>query len=413
MQLSHVLLSTPQEVVQCFPFYYTSHMQPFHPLAADADISSEELAHAQAECALALGRLDGLLAGLLESEERLFCAGLLRTVLLSALAQAGFADAELCFNAWFAGLDRAPQETPLTPCSAHAVVRALLCELSHHPWQPLAEAAQTVALAARFSADRREQAEDTLAGEAIARATELARPVGAHGDTLLPFAGLTRLHALLRQDPLFAPVERAMRAFSFGGRDVAIEQTPPRTPLWAVDAVLGRVMTACGAWRLSLPCPGATTAEALQPHLWPGERGMVAARSLQGSALRLAGLIADARAGAALMRVHLGRLRSSARAPLVWIQLAAFAPLGLDQMTSAFGVSRRGTYAIGDALISAGVARREIVKGKVLLVAEDPRRDRLSPPLDQALAFPRPALAEFDAAMAEIDRLLVRSSGQI
>ncbi|EIZ77160.1 hypothetical protein WSK_4299 [Novosphingobium sp. Rr 2-17] len=388
-------------------------MERFHPLAADADISPEDLALTQAECALALGRLDGLLVGLSASEERLFCAGLLRAVLLSALAQAGFADAELRFNAWFAGIDRAPQETPLTPCSAYAVVRALLGEFGLHPWEPLAEAARTIALAARFSADRPMQAEDADTGEAIVRATELTSQAGISSDTALPFSGLARLHALLHQDPLFAPVERGLRTFSLGGRDVTIEQAAPRTPLWAVDAVLGRVMTECGAWQLSLPCPGAITAEALQPHLWPGEGAMVAARSLQGSLARLAGLIKDARARAALMDAHLRHLRSSARAPQVWTVLAGFAPLGLDQMTSAFGVSRRGTYAVGDALISAGLARREIVKGKVLLAAEEPIPSRLSPSLDQAPALSRPALAEFDAAMAEIDRLLVRSSGQI
>ena len=43
--------------------------------------------------------------------------------------------------------------------------------------------------------------------------------------------------------------------------------------------------------------------------------------------------------------------------PQVWIVLAGFAPLGLDQMASAFGVSRRGTYAIGDALTAAGADR--------------------------------------------------------
>ena len=80
-------------------------------------------------------------------------------------------------------------------------------------------------------------------------------------------------------------------------------------------------------------------------------------------------------------------------------------------MASAFGVSRRGTYAIGDALVTAGLARRASIKGKVLLVAEAPRRDRVSAPLDHAPALSHPALAEFDAAMGEIDRLLAGSSG--
>lgn len=386
-------------------------MEAFHPLAADADVSPEELAEAQAACALALGRLDGVLTGLTDPERQLFCVGLLRDVLLSALTQAGFADAGHQFNAWFAGLDRGPQETPLTACSAYAVVHALLGELSHHPWEPLADAAQTIALAARFGADRPTQAEDALADDAIGRALTLMEQAGADDEPPLPFAGLARLNALLRADPLFAPLERSMRRLSLGDRAVAIEQAAPRTPLWAVDVALGRLLTACGAWQLDLPCPGVMTAETLQPQLWPGERALVSARTLHASATRLAELVAKARQRAALMRKHLGHLRSSARAPQVWILLAAFAPLGLDQMTSACGISRRGTYAIGDALVTAGIARRASIKGKVLLVAEAPRRDRLSASLDHARALPHPALAEFDAAMGEIDRLLAGSSG--
>ena len=397
--------------MQCFGIHYTFRMERFHHLAADTDIPPEELSLAQGECALALGRLDGLLAGLTDTEKRLFCVGLLREVLLSALAQAGFADAEHRFNAWFAGLDRGPQETPLTACSAYAVVRALLGELSHHPWEPLADAAQTIALAARFGADRPMQAEDALAEEAIGRALTLVKQAGADDETPLPFARLGHLYALLRADPLFALLERTVHIRSLGNRAVAIEQAAPRTPLWAVDASLGRLLTACGAWQLALPCPGAVTAEPLQPQLWPGERAIVSARTLRASATRLADLVVKARRRAALMDAQLGHLRASARAPQVWIVLAAFAPLGLDQMASAFGISRRGTYAIRDALVAARMARRETVKGKVLLVAEEPRRERLSAPLDQAPALSHPALAEFDAAMTDIDQLLARTSG--
>jgi len=353
----------------------------------------------------------GIVAGLTDTEKRLFCVGVLHTVLLSTLAQAGFGDAELRFNSWFTGLDRAPQETALTPCSAHSIARALLTDFSHHPWEPLATAAQTIAAAARFGADRPGQAEDALAEEALAKAADLTKQASMNDDSALPFTGLARLNALLRGDPLFAPVERAVRSFSLSGRKVAVEQAAPRTPLWAVDAALGRVLSACGTWRLPVPCPGAVTAQALQPQLWPGERALLAAHSLHASAVRLSDLVADARRRAALMGEHLGHLRSSARAPQVWTLLAAFAPLGLDQIGSAFGVSRRGTYAIGDALIAAGLARREMAKGKVLLIAETPRRERLSAPLDHAFALPHRALAEFDAAMGEIDRLLAGSSG--
>ncbi|UZW58262.1 hypothetical protein NUH86_24690 (plasmid) [Sphingobium sp. JS3065] len=404
-------------VVHCSAFHYTIDMEPFHPRAADVDVPSEELALPQAECALALGRLDGLLAGLANDEKALFCMALLRAVLLTSLKQAGFIDTELRFNAWFAGLDRAPQESALTVCSATAVIRALLAELGHHPWKPLASAAQTIAAAARFGADRPAHAEEGLAEETgaqevLAKAAGLAEQAGINDNTTLPFAGLARLNALLRADPLFAPVERAVKSFSLGDREVAIEQTAPRTPLWAVDAALGRLLSASGTWARPLPCPGAVTAEALQPQLWPGERALLTARSLHLSVTRICALADQARRRAALMGEQLGHLRSSARAPQVWTFLSAFAPLGLDQIGSAFRVSRRGTYAIGDALVAAGLARRETVKGKVLLVADEPRRDRLSPSLDQAPAIPRAAMVEFDAAMADIDRLLNGSSHQ-
>jgi hypothetical protein len=161
-------------------------MERFHPLAADTDVPPEELSLALGECALALGRLDGLLAVLTDTEKRLFCVGLLRDVLLSALTQAGFADAEHPFNARFAGLDRGPQETPLTACSAYAVVRALLGELSHHPWEPLADAAQTIALTARFEVDRPMQAGDALADDAIGRALTLMEQAGADDELPCP-----------------------------------------------------------------------------------------------------------------------------------------------------------------------------------------------------------------------------------
>ena len=128
--------------------------------------------------------------------------------------------------------------------------------------------------------------------------------------------------------------------------------------------------------------------------------------------MRLCELVADARRRAALMGQQLGHLRSSARAPQVWTFLSALAPLGLDQIGLAFGVSRRGTYAISDALVSAGLAQRKTVKGKVLLVADEPRGDRLSPSLNQAHVIPRATMAEFDAAIADIDRLLSASSRQ-
>lgn len=390
-------------------------MQPFHPLAADTDVPSEDLTLAQAECALVLGRLDGQLAGLADDEKALFCMALLREILFTSLTQGGFGDTELRFNAWFSGLDRAPQESALTLCPAYAVVRALLAGLAQHPWEPLASAAQTITAAARFCTDppvhtEGAPAEKFDAQRAMAKAADLVQQASTNDDAPLPFAGLARLNALLRADPMFAPMECTVRSYSVGTRGIVIEHPAPGAPVWAVDAALGRLLRVSGTWARPLPCPGAVTAEALQPQLRPGERALLTARSLDLSVRRIGALADQARRRAALMREQLGHLRSSARAPQVWTVLSAFAPLGLDQIGLAFGVSRRGTYAIGDALVAAGMARRETFKGKVLLIADEPQRGRLSPSVEPAPALSRAALSEFDAAMADIDRLLSGSS---
>ncbi|WP_103727530.1 hypothetical protein [Novosphingobium sp. HII-3] len=384
-------------------------MSCFHPLASDADAADAEVGNAEGACAWALGRLDGLIASLSAIEAALFGAALLRETLLHALLQAGFEDAQLRFDHWFCGLEREPQQTAISPCPAPAIVRALLSDLRHHPWAPLADAATTVAAAARFTVDRFSAEDDRFARNALVHASDHVDQVCPSTITSLPFESLLQLVDQLGADPLFASAEKGLRTLPLGERQVTIEQAAAASPLWAVEATMGKVLQAGGSWCTALPCPGAMTAEALQPHLWPGERRMVLAHNLKRTATRLADLLATAKAQAARMHSAIGHLRSNARAPHAWNVLAGFAPLGVEQMVSAFGVSRRGTYAIADALVGAGLARRHKVKGMVLLVAIEPheqpspRDDALSPSL-------APALAEFDAAMAAVDALLVQSN---
>lgn len=384
-------------------------MNPLGAFAPDDDASAEDAALAEATCALALGRLDGLVAGLDGGEKTLFCTHLLRRTLIAALLQSGFTDAEMLFDHWFAGLARAPQETPLTPCPAHAIVRALLGELGHHPWEPLSAAARTISAAARFTADGSDNDTAGLPTGALDAASTLIGEGPLPSASLLPFASLEQLNRRLRQSALFAPVERGAAVLPLLGRDVAIERAGIRTPLWALDALLGRLLASCGAWRAPLPCPGAVTAEALRPMLGPCSRRIVMAERLAASGQGLIELAETARRQAMRMHDRLGHLRSSARAPQVWMLLAGFAPLGLEQMGAAFGITRRGTYAVRDALVDAGMVRVETVKGKVLLVAtgEHERASQVSG--EKSSALPSPLLAEFDAAMDEIDRLLERS----
>ncbi|WP_156170936.1 hypothetical protein [Croceicoccus naphthovorans] len=71
----------------------------------------------------------------------------------------------------------------------------------------------------------------------------------------LPFAALEQLNRRLRQSALFAPIERGAAVLPLLGRDVAIERAGIRTPLWALDALQGRLLASCGAWRVPSPAP--------------------------------------------------------------------------------------------------------------------------------------------------------------
>ncbi|MBB3941754.1 hypothetical protein GGR39_003435 [Novosphingobium fluoreni] len=378
------------------------------PWYDDEPPALRELGEAQANCALALGRLGGLVSMLGSAESRLFSYALLRTTIISALAQAGFADAAFRFDAWFGGLDRGPQENASSQWSAHAIARAVVGELSNHPWEPLATAAQTVAVSARFVSDRPDHLDLAAASDAVDRAVAIVVQADRPDESPLPFKALIRLNALLAADQMFAPLEQGARMLGISGRDIAVDQPAPPTPLWAVDLALGSILTSAGILRPALPMPGAIRAEALRP-AEGGRHDAIAVKALEASAVAMAGLIQDARTAASLMRARFSHLRSSARAPQVWMMLAGFAPLGLDQMTIAFGISRRGTYAVSDALTASGLAERVTEKGKVSL------RATMSPTAEEpayaaeAPALPALAIAEFDAAMAELDRLLSRS----
>ncbi|WP_371419962.1 hypothetical protein [Tardiphaga sp.] len=210
----------------------------------------------------------------------------------------------------------------------------------------------------------------------------------------------------LRRSRTFAPIERAV-ALPLFGKGAPITRAAMRTPLWAADCQLGHLLATQIQLTPALPCPGAMSAEALAPQLWPGERALVLAEGLRRSAERHIAAIQQARADCQALERRLRHLRASARAPQVWLALRGFAPLGIEQLTSGFGISRRGTYAVAEALVGAGLAARTTTLGRVTLSALAP--GHATEVVDAPLSpIPSPLLAEFDAAMADIDRLLAR-----
>lgn len=364
-------------------------MRPDHALAADDDAPLAERAAAEAACAFGLGRLDGLLAGLNPLETELFCVSLVREVLVAALREMRLGAAAAVFDRWYAGLEWVPA---VPEVSASALVFAILGELSNDRWPPLAYAARVIGSAGR---PMREPASGDL-GDAIARA---AAHIDAVGRAPLPFQPLACLHEALAADPSFAPVERAPQLLALGRRTVTIEPSAPTTPLWAVSLQLGRLVG------VKTPLPGAILPRSLAPQLWPNERAVRIAQSVQASAQKLVELVGVARRRAAAAERHLSHLRANGRARALWVLLVAFGQLRLDQIGDAVSVTRGGAYAIAGALVEAGMARRERVKGRVVLVGHERQvaivRDRYGlPPL------PSRSLEEFDAALADLDRLL-------
>ena len=326
-------------------------MERFDPWPPEDTLDPRELARAEASAAYALGRLDGRLTSLPVLEERLFCADLVRRTLLGALTQAGYIDAPERFEAWFQGLARGPQRVAEAPASPLAIVRALLAEIARHPWEPLAETAQTLERCARFVADDMalspaDQAHETDATTgALERARALVETLPADTVGMLPFAALAALCAAATHDPTFAPIEPGIRTYDTGEAWVALAGLRPITPLWALDVAVGPHLARRTTLVRALPMPGLFTTERLLMANAPEPQALPLAHALEVATTAHLSALDTARTRAARLTQRLAGLRRNSRAGEAWILLAGFAPLGLDQVMDAIGVSRRGTAA--------------------------------------------------------------------
>ena len=215
----------------------------------------------------------------------------------------------------------------------------------------------------------------------------------------------------LRQSEAFAPVSRETIALPLGGHSVAIERAGPRTPLWAIDLSLGQLLLTAEVLRPALPLPGAIRAEALLAHLWPRERGMLEAQALTTAAKRLGGIAGTAIREASAMRARLTHLRSTSRAPQLFIALAGLGPMRPAHLGVAFGITRYGAREILGTLEKAGLVTLAAVKGQVLASAEIPATragEAAAGDMSEARP-PNAAFDAFDAEMDDIDLLLART----
>ena len=203
---------------------------------------------AEIEAALALGRLDGALGACRSATLRLFAAAQLRGMLIAALRQEGHAFTEQRFHAWFAGLVTLADEPPRSGRPPRVLVEAILVEMTHSSWEPLASLAARLlpALLAPSDLDADEAHE-----EAHTVVTAARRLIAAPEQdwSALPFPALASLHRAVSQDVIFAPAEGASEPITLGTRRMTIERTRPPSPRWAIELIWGEPWRSAGILR--------------------------------------------------------------------------------------------------------------------------------------------------------------------
>jgi hypothetical protein len=164
-----------------------------------------------------------------------------------------------------------------------------------------------------------------------------------------------------------------------------------------------------------LPLPGAVRAEALRPELWPRERAILVADAAGTAALRLSALFDTAYATAQTMTAAVANLRSTSRAPMLYRILSGFGPLRPIQIEQALHISKNGVRDCVAALVKAGLAEMTMHRHQAVVRATPPlhAHDHESASPDESEAIADTKFAEFDAAMADIDRLLARANAPI
>lgn len=369
-----------------------------------AIFSAEEPGFAQDAAMLALGRLDGAMAFCPPAALRILAGRLLRETLIGALRQEGHAFTEGRFQAWFAGLVTLTDTQRRDAMPPRALCEAILTELTHSSWLPLAQLAARLAPALLAARDLDTTDARTDAHDAIADARDLVRRIDAPTSSL---AALDALHDAVRESPRFAPVERSSTPVSVGSRRLSLEGPTRPSPRWAVEMVYGEMLRAGGTLGCALPFVGVLRLDTL------GTEDRGDARRIRATALRdLTVATCASLDRAAAMAGHVDRppagRRATSRAPMVFELLAGFGAMRSAQLESAVGATRLGISGMLQALDAAGLVERSTIAGAHLFAATAPRLEHPLVQTQESPAFSGEALDEYEASMAEIDRLLQR-----
>lgn len=359
-----------------------------YPNSADAGFQHEKAAYA-------LGRLDGALRYCPPSAERIFAGQVLRLTLISALRREGHEFTDTRFAAWFAGLTTLADTPHRRARPPRATCEAILTELAHSIWPTLSDLANSIKpalLAPRDHAgdDAHLQALAVIAdGRALVAECMSESPPSA-------LASLDTLHRLIACSTTFAPIERAP--------DARFSSSRAPSPLWAIDVLFPECLRAKGALLFAVPMPDLVREDAFYPSSSGRTEPQTSAftKTVEGLFGRLTEAVAMANRCANTLTG-----RSTSRAPSLFELLAGFGPMRSAQIETIVGVSRLGARGIVETLEDAGLIGRRKVSGAILFDAHpNPVRHSADSQQIPGLEISPDALSEYEASMAEIDRLL-------
>jgi hypothetical protein len=193
----------------------------------------------------------------------------------------------------------------------------------------------------------------------------------------------------------------------------AVERRPPPSPRWAIELVYGEHLHATGLLAAALPWPGLVRLDALGDAFGdgdnPGLARIIRARALTDIAVDLVVRLQRANESAIRIAERLAGLRRSSRAPALAELLTGFGAMRSRQIEAALAVTRLGVRGMLATLGEADLVSRTSVLGSWLTSSArlDPGPALGVEPAESP-AFSHEALADYDAANANIDRLLAR-----
>lgn len=358
---------------------------------------------------LAMGRVDGALAHCTPATSRIFAAQMLRHTLVSALRQEGHLFTAQRFHAWFAGLATLAEIPPRHARLPRALCEAILTELAHSNWAPLANLAARMKPALLAPQDLDDPEAHEQAHATIADARNL---IERHGlpPSPLAFSSLSQLYREIGENVRFAPTQRLPSPLQMQGRFVTFERAPLPSPYWAIELLYGQCLRLAGILSDALPCPGL-----IRPHTFavqePETARTIRANGLLDVARDWGEKLNNAADASRMMERPMPGRRGTSRAPALFELLAGFGPMRSIQIEGLLGATRLGVRGMLTTLDEMGVLDRTTISGSHLYSVSSIHSPALCLPAAEAgSAFSTEALGDFEASLARIDSLLDRGS---